>query len=230
MFFNTSYLLLIIISTVIGLATQAYIKSTFRKWSQVPLGTGMSGQQVARLVLDVNGLQSVPVNAVAGELTDHYDPRDRTLALSQSVYGHASVASAGVAAHEAGHAIQHQQGYVWSGVRTAIVPVVNIASQAAFPLIMLGIFMQGLGQIASGMIWLGVVFYAAAVLFQIVTLPVEFDASRRALGALSTSGAMPAEQLVGARQVLTAAALTYVGAALVAVLQLVYFIGLARRD
>lgn len=230
MFFDSTYLILIIVSTVIGLVTQGYIKSTFRKWSHVPLGTGMSGEQVARRVLDSNGLQAVPVNAVAGNLTDHYDPRNRTLALSEPVFAQASVAAAGVAAHEAGHAIQHEQGYVWGRVRTAIVPAVSIGSRAAFPLIMLGIFMQGLGQIANSMIWLGVILYAGAVLFQIVTLPVEFDASRRALGALATSGAMPAEQVAGARQVLTAAALTYVGAALVAVMQLAYFVGLARRD
>jgi hypothetical protein len=185
----------------------------------------MSGSEVARRVLDANGLDAVPVNAVAGNLTDHYDPRNRTLALSQPVYGATSVAAAGVAAHEAGHAIQHQQMYVWARARNAIVPAANIGSQLAFPLILLGVFLR-IGELAT----LGVILYGAAVLFQIVTLPVEFDASRRALAALESSGAMSAEQIPGARQVLSAAALTYVGAALIAAMQLIYFFGLSRRS
>ncbi|HSK47956.1 MAG TPA: zinc metallopeptidase [Coriobacteriia bacterium] len=225
MFFDPLWLMVILVSTGIGFATQGYINSTFRKWSQVPIGTGLSGAEVARRVLDANGLQNVPVQAVAGNLTDHYDPRSRTLALSASVYGQPTVAAAGVAAHEAGHAIQHSQNYVWGSVRTAIVPAVNIGSKFAFPAILLGVWLQ-----LASLAWIGVLFYAGAVLFQVVTLPVEFDASKRALGALSTSGAMSPEQVAGARQVLTAAALTYVGAALISVIQLLYFIGLARRS
>jgi len=224
-FFDPLWLMVILVSTGIGFATQGYINSTFRKWSQVPIGTGLSGAEVARRVLDANGLQNVPVQAVAGNLTDHYDPRSRTLALSASVYGQPTVAAAGVAAHEAGHAIQHSQNYVWGSVRTAIVPAVNIGSKFAFPAILLGVWLQ-----LASLAWIGVLFYAGAVLFQVVTLPVEFDASKRALGALSTSGAMSPEQVAGARQVLTAAALTYVGAALISVIQLLYFIGLARRS
>jgi len=189
------------------------------------MGSGMSGAEVARRVLDANGLQAVPVSAVGGNLTDHYDPRNRTLALSEAVYSQPTVAAAGVAAHEAGHAIQHSQNYVWGNIRTAIVPVVNIGSKFAFPAIMIGLFLK-----LASLAWIGVLFYAGAVLFQIVTLPVEFDASKRALAALSTSGTMPPEQVAGARQVLTAAALTYVGAALISVMQLLYFIGLARRS
>ncbi len=224
MYFDPLYLLLILVSTVIGMVTQSYISSTFKKWSAVPLTTGLSGAQVARRVLDASGLAAVPVNPVAGNLTDHYDPRNRTLALSEPVYGQPTVAAAGVAAHEAGHAIQHDKRYVWASVRTAIVPVVNFGSRMAFPAILLGIWLQ-IAQLA----WLGVILYAGAVLFQVVTLPVELDASRRALVALNESGAMTPEQLGGARQVLTAAALTYVGAALVAVLQLLWFMNLARR-
>jgi Zn-dependent membrane protease YugP len=224
-FLDPLWLLLILVSTGIGFATQGYINSTFRKWSRVPTDARMSGAEVARRILDANGLSAVPVNAVGGNLTDHYDPRSRTLALSSAVHDQQSVAAAGVAAHEAGHAIQHQQGYVWASVRSAIVPVVNIGSRAAFPLIFLGIFMR-----FTGLVWLGVALYAGAVLFQLVTLPVEFDASRRAMASLSSSGTMSPQQLGGARAVLTAAALTYVGAALIAVLQLLYFVGLARRD
>lgn len=224
MFFDPLYLIIVLVSTGIGLATQSYINSTFKKWSAVPLSTGLSGAQVARRVLDSAGLVGVPVNAVAGDLTDHYDPRNRTLALSQPVYAHPTVAAAGVAAHEAGHAIQHDKRYIWASVRTAIVPAVNLGSNLAFPAILLGIWLQ-IAQLA----WLGVILYAGAVLFQIVTLPVELDASRRALVALTESGSMTPDQVGGARQVLTAAALTYVGAALVAVLQLLWFMNLARR-
>jgi uncharacterized protein len=224
-FFSPVYLLLLLVTTAIGAATQGYIKSTFGKWSQVPVATGMSGADVARRVLDANGLGDVPVGPVAGNLTDHYDPRNRTLALSEPVYAATSVAAAGVAAHEAGHAIQHQQAYVWARARNAIVPAANLGSRLAFPLILLGVVLR-FGELAT----LGVILYGLAVLFQIVTLPVEFDASRRALGALASSGAMPAEQVPGAKQVLSAAALTYVGAALIAALQLLYFFGLSRRS
>ena len=225
MLFDPVWIVLIIVSTGIGFATQSHINRTFRKWSQVPLESGMTGAEVARRVLDANSLGQVPISAVAGQLTDHYDPRSKTLALSKPVFGEATVAAAGVAAHEAGHAIQDEQRYVWGSLRTAIVPVVSIGSQFAFPAILLGLWLN-LMQLA----WLGVIFYGGAVLFQIVTLPVEFDASRRALAALESATPMSPEQLAGARQVLSAAALTYVGAALVSVLQLLYFIGLARRD
>lgn len=225
MFFNSGWILLMVVSTVIGLVTQGYISSTFRRWSRVPMPTGASGAEVARRILDANGLNSVPVTAVAGSLTDHYDPRSRTLALSSPVYGESSVAAAGVAAHESGHAIQHAQGYVFGNLRTALVPLANIGSQAAFPLIIFGAWINALG-----LIWIGIIAFSAAVLFQVVTLPVEFDASRRAIASLESSGTMGPEQLVGARRVLTAAALTYVGATLVSVLQLIYLLGFARRD
>lgn len=224
MFFDPMWLLLILFSTVLGLGTQGYINSSFRKWGQVPLHTGRTGEQVARTILDMNGLHDVKIQAVAGELTDHYDPRSKTLGLSRAVHGVASVSAAGVAAHEAGHAIQDEKRYAWGVIRSALVPVVNIGSQASMWLIMGGIFLQ-----VSGLLWLGIVFYAGAVLFQLVTLPVEFDASRRALASLSASGTMTPDQIPGARQVLTAAALTYVAGALIAALQLLYFIGLARR-
>lgn len=225
MFLDPLWLLLILFSTVIGAVTQGYIKSTFRKWSQVPLATGRSGAQVARAVLDANGLQHVEIRPVGGVLSDHYDPRSKVLGLSQGVHDVPSVAAAGVAAHEAGHAIQDARHYVWGRARSALVPVVNFGSGISMWLIMIGIFIQ-----ASQLVWLGVIFFASAVLFQFVTLPVEFDASRRALAALSTSGVMSPEQVAGARQVLTAAAFTYIAAALIAALQLLYFVGLARRD
>lgn len=217
------WIALMVVSTILGFVTQSYIKSSFRKWSNVGVSSGMTGAQIARSILDANGLQEVAIQQVAGDLSDHYDPRSKTLGLSAAVYSVASVAAAGVAAHEAGHAVQDARGYVWGNIRSAMVPVVNLGSGAAWILIMGGIFFQ-----FTGLIWLGILFYAGAVLFQVVTLPVEFDASRRALVNLEGTGAVDAGQLAGARQVLTAAALTYVAAALIAALQLLYYIGLAR--
>ncbi|MCL2504263.1 MAG: zinc metallopeptidase [Coriobacteriia bacterium] len=224
MYLDPTYIVLLLVSTVIGMATQKYIDSMFKKWSAVPLATGLTGADVAKRVLNANGLHDVPVNAVSGHLTDHYDPRSRTLALSSAVYGQATVAAAGIAAHEAGHAIQHSRRYVWSSLQTAFVPVVNIGSTLAFPAIMLGLFLR-ISQLAL----LGVFLYSIAVFFQVITLPVEFNASRRALEALKVSGALSPEQIGGARQVLGAAALTYLGAALISVMQLLYYAGFARR-
>jgi len=223
MYFDPLWIALMVVSTILGLVTQGYIKSSFRKWSNVGVSSGMTGAQIARSILDANGLQEVEIKQVAGDLSDHYDPRSKTLGLSSAVYGVSSVAAAGVAAHEAGHAVQDARGYVWGKLRSAMVPVANIGSKAAWILVMGGFFFQ-----LTGLIWLGVIFYAGAVAFQIVTLPVELDASRRALVNLEGTGAVDAGQLLGARQVLTAAALTYVAAALISALQLLYYIGLAR--
>lgn len=225
-YLNSQWLLLMIVTVALGGLTQAYIRFTFRKWSHVPVASGLSGAQVARRILDANGLAAVPVNPVTGTLTDHYDPRSRQLALSEGVYGAATVAAAGVAAHEVGHAIQDEQEYVWGNIRTAIVPVVNFGSSAAGILILMGLVMPAF----AGLLWLGILAYSAAVIFQIITLPVEFNASRRALVTLEMNGVMPPDQLAGARQVLTAAALTYVAAALISLLNLFYYLGLARRS
>lgn len=224
-YYDSNWLLLMLVSVGLGLITQGYIRATFARWSRVPVASGMSGAQVARRILDANGLSDVPVIPVSGSLTDHYDPRSKHLALSESVYGTPSVAAAGVAAHEAGHALQDAHGYVWGSVRNALVPAANFGSSAAGILIVLG-FVIGL----TGLLWLGIVAYAMAVLFQVVTLPVELNASRRAMEALEMSGVVTPDQLPGARSVLTAAALTYVAAALISVLNLLYYIGLARRD
>jgi hypothetical protein len=219
-----SYLPIFILAIVLGGVTQAWVSGSFRKYSKVPLVNGMSGAQVARMMLDSNGLQEVGIELVEGKLTDHYDPRAKVLRLSRAVFEGRSVAAAGVASHEAGHAVQHAREFAFAQVRQALVPSAQLGSSMAFPLIFLGIFIN-----FTGLITLGVVLFAAAVLFQIVTLPVEFDASKRAMESLSTSYALPAEQLAGARTVLTAAAMTYLAATLVAVLQLLYVVGLSRR-
>ncbi|MFU8891699.1 MAG: zinc metallopeptidase [Anaerosomatales bacterium] len=219
-----SYLPILIIAVVLGLATQGFVNASYRRYSQVALATGKSGAEVARYMLDSEGLGHVGIEMVPGHLTDHYDPKHDVLRLSEDVYRGRTVAAAGIAAHEAGHAVQHARGFVFARVRGALVPTAQLGSSLAFPLILGGLFI-GL----SGLITLGVIMFAGAVLFQIVTLPVEFDASRRALAALNIGNALPAEQVSGARTVLTAAALTYVAATLIAVLQLLYYLGLSRR-
>lgn len=225
MIFDSGYIVLMVITVAIGGLTQFYVTSTYRRYSQVSLATGLTGAEVARAMLDRAGLHHVGVEMVHGELTDHFDPRDNVLRLSQGVYAGRTVAAAGVASHEAGHAVQHARGYVPAKLRGSLVPAANIGSQAGPILIIAGVFI-GL----SGLSLLGVLFYAGAVLFQIVTLPVEFDASRRAVASLAETGALPSEQVSGARSVLTAAAFTYLGAALISVLSLLYYLGLASRD
>jgi Zn-dependent membrane protease YugP len=223
MIFDPSYLLIMVVGLVLGLVTQSWIKSSYRKWSRVPLATGRSGAEVARRMLDENGLRDVNIVQIGGALTDNYDPRTRVLNLSADVFNGRSVASAGVAAHEAGHAVQHARAYAPAAVRQALVPAANIGSQFSWLLIMAGIFLR-----LGGLVAIGALVFGGAVLFQIVTLPVEFDASHRAVETLSTG--LPPEQAAGARSVLNAAAMTYVAAALVAIMQFVYFLGLSRRS
>jgi uncharacterized protein len=246
MYLSPSWIALIIISTVLGLGTQAYIKSTFRKWSQVPLRNGLTGAQVAQRVLAANGVevdnasiaqQVVPggrphvrIQAVGGSLSDNYDPRDKTLNLSEPVFASSSVAAAGVAAHEAGHAVQDARGYVWGRLRSSIVPVASFGSNAGIWLIIIGAILLRAVPIGLGVAYVGVMLFAFAVLFQFVTLPVELNASRRALVALEGTGTLDPDQLAGARKVLTAAALTYVAAALVAALQFLFYLGFLRRN
>lgn len=219
-----SYLPILIIAVVLGLATQGYVNSSYRRYSQVALATGQSGAEVARAMLDAEGLSHVGIEMVPGHLTDHYDPRADVLRLSEDVYRGRTVAAAGVAAHEAGHAVQHARGFAFARIRQTLVPTAQIGSSLAFPLILAGLFIG-----FTGLMTLGVILFAGAVLFQLVTLPVEFDASRRALTALNTGNVLPADQVSGARTVLNAAALTYVAATLIAVMQLVYYLGLSRR-
>lgn len=243
MYGDPTWLALMIVSVVLGVITQSYIKSTYRKWSRVPLSSGMTGAQVAERVLATNGLAGsgarvtnamggagVRVQPIGGSLTDNYDPRNKTLNLSEGVYGSSSVAAAGVAAHEAGHAVQDSTGYVWGRIRGLIVPAAAFGSQVGWVMIFVGVLLGAASGLGRLVILVGIAFYACAVLFQVVTLPVEFDASRRAMSSLEATGTLSGEQLAGARQVLTAAALTYVAAALIAMLQLLYLLGFLRRD
>ncbi|MDP2234368.1 MAG: zinc metallopeptidase [Actinomycetota bacterium] len=215
--------MLMVLAMVLGIGTQAWVNGAFRRWSRVELETGRTGGEIARAMLDEAGLSHVTIEQVPGNLTDHFDPRAGVLRLSKGVYGARTVAAAGVASHEAGHAVQHAHGNVFARIRMSIAPVAQFGSQASGVLILLG-FVIGL----TGLVWLGIVAFAGAVLFQIVTLPVEFDASRRAIASLDAIGAVPDSQVAGARQVLTAAAMTYLAATLVSILYLLYYIGLAR--
>ncbi|HZL06060.1 MAG TPA: zinc metallopeptidase [Coriobacteriia bacterium] len=230
MFLGAYGLPLFILATVLGLATQAFVKSSYRKNSQQMLPMGLTGAEVARRVLDSEGLSRVSIEVTPGTLSDHYDPRTDVLRLSQDVYHGAHVAAAGVAAHEAGHAVQHARGFAPAKARMALVPVANLGSKAGPILIMLGLVFATAGQFSDLLLNLGIGLFAAAVLFQLVTLPVELDASRRALAALTTTGSIVPGQEAGARQVLTAAALTYVAAALVSVLYLLRLWGLSRNN
>lgn len=221
--FDPAYMLLVLVSTVIGLAAQSYINSTYRTWSRVP-AAGATGADVARRMLDANGCHAVDIKRVNGHLTDHYDPRDNSLHLSSENLTGGSVASVAVACHEAGHAAQKAHGYAMMKVRTALVPVVNFTQNTWMLVLMLGLFMN-----IAGLTTLAIVFFAFSVVFQLVTLPVEIDASRRAVAYIEQSG-MGEVDVRGAKKVLTAAALTYVAAALTSILQLLYLLARTNDD
>ena len=205
------YLLVILVCTVLGLAAQSYINSTYKTWSKVR-SDGDTGATVARRMLDANGCNAVGIKGVAGELTDHYNPQDNNLYLSDANR------------HEAGHAAQRQSGYAMMKVRTALVPVVNFTQNTWTIVLLLGLFMN-----IAGLTTLALIFFSFSVLFQLVTLPVEIDASRRAVAYIEQSG-MSSKQVNGAKKVLTAAALTYVAAALTSIIQLLYLMARYNRN
>lgn len=217
--FDPTYIL-VLIGAVICMAASAKVNSTFNKYSKYRSMSGMTGAQAAERILQSAGIYDVTVQHVSGRLTDHYDPRNKTLNLSDSVYGSASVAAVGVAAHECGHAIQHQKNYAPLTIRGALVPVANFGSALAWPLIIIGLVF-GAG---SFLVNLGIIFFSAAVLFQLVTLPVEFNASARAVRILNDTGILGQEELGYTKKVLGAAALTYVASAAAAILQLLRLI------
>ena len=214
-YYDPTYML-IIISALISLFAQFLVNSRFSKYSRVRSRSGMTGAQAAERILQSQGIYDVAIQRVSGKLTDHYDPRNKTLNLSDAVYASTSVAAVGVAAHECGHAIQHAKGYAPLSFRSALVPVANIGSQLSWLFIILGIFFGG----SHTLIMIGILMFSAAVLFQLVTLPVEFNASGRALKLLSETGILQKDEVSDTRKVLSAAALTYVAAAATAVLQL----------
>ena len=222
--------ILVVIGAIICMIASAKVKTTFNKYSQYRSYSGMNGSQVAQRVLEAAGIYDVTVRHVSGNLTDHYDPSTKTVNLSDPVYNSYSVAALGVAAHECGHAIQHAKNYAPLSLRSALVPVANFGSMLAWPLILIGLFING--RSSTLIIDLGIVLFSAAVLFQLVTLPVEFDASRRALVMLRTQNILSDDELKNTRKVLKSAAFTYVAGAAAAILQLLRIILLVggRRD
>lgn len=226
--FDSTYIL-VLIGVVLSLIASARVKSTYAKYSRERSLTGMTGAQAAQRILSMAGIYDVTVRHVSGNLTDHYDPRNKTLNLSDSTYGNASVAAVGVAAHECGHAIQHDRGYVPLKLRSAIAPAANIGANISWPLILVGLLLGGNGLL----IQIGILMFSLAVAFQLVTLPVEFNASKRAMNMLSETGILYREELPKTRKVLNAAALTYVAAAASSILQLLRLVllyGNRRRD
>lgn len=223
--------ILVVIGAVICMIASARVKGTFNKYSQLRSMSGMNGAQVAQRVLHAAGIYDVQVRHVSGSLTDHYDPRTKTVNLSDPVYNATSVAALGVAAHECGHAIQHAKSYAPLSIRSALVPIANFGSMLAWPVILIGLLFNTR---SSGLIIdIGILLFSAAVLFQLVTLPVEFDASRRALVMLRTQGILADDELRYTRRVLKSAALTYVASAAAAILQLLRIILITngrRRD
>lgn len=222
------YIILVLPALMFSLWAQAKVKSTFNRYSRERTYSGMTGYEAARRILAANGLYNVQVERVAGSLTDHYDPKSNVIRLSDSVFNSNSVAAVGVAAHEAGHAVQYAQSYAPIKLRAAIIPVTQIGSQLSIPLVLIG-FLMG----AESLVSIGLLLFATVAIFQLVTLPVEFNASRRAVAALEMSGSISDDEIYGVKKVLSAAAMTYVAALAVAVanlLRLVLRFGNRSRD
>lgn len=224
-FFYDSTMIILLPALIISMYAQFKVNSTFQRYSKVFSRRGITGAEVARTLLDEAGLYDVPVELVHGKLTDHYDPRGRIMRLSQDVYYGNSVAAIGVAAHETGHAIQHKEGYSPLMIRNTIFPVVNISSSVSWFLFFIGLVFS-----IPSLTQLGIILFCAVVIFQIITLPVEFNASARAIRILDSKGVLDKEELYGAKKVLKAAALTYIAAVLTAISQLLRLIALSNRN
>jgi Zn-dependent membrane protease YugP len=222
--FDIYYLVLVVPALLLSLWAQFKVKSTFSKYSRVQCSRGITGAQAARLLMDANHITNVAIEPVAGSLTDHYDPGSHVLRLSQPVYGAASIAAVGVAAHETGHAVQHARGYGPLWLRSALVPVANIGS-AIGP----WLAVAGLAMAFQPLLTIGIILFAGAVAFYLITLPVEFNASARALAILKNNQVLSGEELAGVRKVLSAAAMTYVASALTALMSLLRLVLLSRR-
>ena len=221
-FLDYSYIILIP-AMLFALIAQAMVNGSFNKYNKVFTACGMTGADAARLILDANGLQSVRIEQIAGNLTDHFDPRTNVIRLSSAVYNSKGIAAVGVAAHEAGHAVQHAEGYAPMKIRSAIIPATNIGSRLAIPIFLVGLLFSY--EIAM----IGILLFSLTAVFQAVTLPVEFNASRRAMAALDNSGRLTSSELSGAKKVLTAAALTYVAALAASLSQILRLLLIANR-
>lgn len=232
--FDMTYLILVLPCLILSLWASGNVNSTFKKYSKQHSQRRITGAQAAQRVLSANGVSGVRIERVSGNLTDHYDPKSNVIRLSDGVYDSTSTAAIGVACHEAGHAVQYAQDYAPIKLRAAIVPITNFGSRLAMPLILLGIVLTAFADLSYTLVYAGIACFGLSVVFQLVTLPVEFNASHRALQAIETGGLLTQEEQKGARKTLTAAALTYVAATAVALAQLlrllILFGGNRRRN
>lgn len=227
--FDWTYLYLVLPCVILSMWASWNVNATFKKYSRQYSQRGLTGAEAAQRVLSANGVHGVRIERVSGNLTDHYDPRTNVIRLSDSVYDNTSTAAIGVACHEAGHAVQYAVGYAPIKLRAAIIPVTNFGSQLAMPLILLGILFSTMGTMSDTLVYLGIACFGLSFLFQVVTLPVEFNASRRALQAIESVGLLTEDEQRGARKTLTAAAMTYVAATATALAQLLRLIAIFGR-
>ena len=234
MFFDYTYLVLVLPAVLLAMWASVRVNSTFRRYQQQRSRRHITGADAARAVLDANGLYQVRIERISGNLTDHYDPRDNVIRLSDDVYSNTSTAAIGVAAHEAGHAIQYATDYAPIRLRAAIIPITNIGSRLALPLVLIGLIFMQYGQMYVNIAYAGIACFALSTVFQLVTLPTEFNASRRALAAISSGGLLDEDEMAGARKTLSAAAMTYIAALAVSLAQLLRLLllvgGRSRRD
>ena len=224
-FYFDRTMILLLPAIIIAFWAQSRVSGTYRKYRTIRTMNGYTGENVARMMLDAAGLYDVPVVEVRGELTDHYDPRSRVVRLSSDIYHGSSIASAGIAAHEVGHAIQHKEAYKPLVLRTSIASAVNFSSQASIILFMIGLLLS-----IPALTSIGIIFFTVAVIYQVITLPVEFNASKRALNILESRNILYDNEVSGAKKVLSAAAMTYVAAALMSISQLIRLIAISNRN
>ena len=234
MFFDWTYVVFVLPFVILSLWASSNVNSTFKKYSQVYSIRRITGADAAQRVLSANGVTGVRIERVSGNLTDHFDPRTNVIRLSDSVYSSASTAAIGVACHEAGHAVQYAKNYTLIKLRAAVIPATNLGSKLAMPLIILGVLFSAFAETSYILVYIGIACFGLSLVFQLLTLPVEFDASRRAMQAISSVNILTEEEQRGARKTLTAAAMTYVAATAVALMQLLRLImifgGSRRRD
>lgn len=232
MFFDWTYIYLVLPCIILAMLASAGVNNTFNKYSKQISRRRLTGAQAAQRVLDANGVRGVRIEHVSGNLTDHYDPKSNVIRLSDNVYNNPSTAAIGVACHEAGHAVQYAKNYAPIKLRAAIIPITNIGSKLAMPLILMGILLGFLGELSYTFVYIGIACFGLSFVFQLVTLPVEFNASRRAIRAIDQQELLTDEEIKGARKTLSAAAMTYVAATAVALAQLLRLILIfgRRRD
>lgn len=231
--YDWTYIILVLPCIIFSLIASAKVNSTFKKYSNQISAKHLTGAQAAQQVLSANGVTGIRIERISGNLTDHFDPRTNVIRLSDVVYDSPSTAAIGVACHEAGHAVQHAAGYFPLQIRTAIIPLTNFGSRLSMPLILLGILFSTFGEFSDILVSLGIACFGLSLVFQLITLPVEFNASRRAMDAIQTTGILNSNELTGARKTLTAAAMTYVASTAVALtqlLRLVAIFGNRRRN